>query len=81
MSKIEGLYRNYCEERNAEFHEYCPGGDNLKRLQDFLGSKLNADDYFTAEEILSDLIVEIEENGFIAGSKYIASIANELLFE
>ena len=56
MSKIKSLYRSYCKEREIEFQEYCTGGDKLKELQEFLKSKLNADDYFTAEEMLNDLI-------------------------
>ena len=33
-------------------------------MQEFLKSKLNAEDYFTAEELLNDLIAETEEKGF-----------------
>ena len=36
----------------------------MKELQEFLKSKLNAEDYFTAEEILNNLIAETEEKGF-----------------
>lgn len=81
MSKINGLYRSYCNEREMEFKEYCSGGDNLKELQEFLKSKLNADDYFTAEEMLNNLIAEIEEKGFTAGAKYTASLGKELFTE
>lgn len=81
MSKINGLYHSYCREREAEFKEYCTGGDKLNELQEFLKSKLNADDYFTAEEMLNNLIVEIEEKGFSAGAKYTASLGKELFTE
>ena len=81
MSKIESLYRSYCHEREVEFQEYCTGGDHLKELQEFLKIKLNADDYFTAEEMLNDLIVEIEEKGFAAGAKYTAGLGRELFTE
>ena len=53
----------------------------MKELQEFLKSKLNADDYFVAEEMLNDLIVEIEEKGFTAGAKYTASLGKELFTE
>ena len=78
MSKIKGLYRSYCHEREAEFQEYCTGCDRVKELQEFLKSKLNAEDYFTAEEMLNNLIAEIEEKGFTAGAKYTAGLGKEL---
>ena len=56
MKKIEGLYRSYCHERELEMQEYHTGGNRMKELQEFLKSKLNAEDYFTAEEILNNLI-------------------------
>ena len=61
MKKIEGLYRSYCHERELEMQEYHTGGNRMKELQEFLKSKLNAEDYFTAEELLNDLITETEE--------------------
>lgn len=79
MKKIAGLYQSYLREREEEFKEYCTGGDNLKELQEFLKSKLNADDYFTAEEMLNNLIAEIEEKGFTAGAKYTAGLGMELI--
>lgn len=81
MSKINGLYRSYCKEREEEFKEYCTGGDKLKTLQEFLKSKLNADDFFTAEEMLNDLISETEQKGFEAGCKYTSGLAKELFTE
>lgn len=81
MSKIKSLYRSYCHEREEEFKEYCTGGDKLKELQEFLKIKLNADDYFTAEEMLNNLIAEIEEKGFAAGCKYTSGLAKELFTE
>ena len=53
----------------------------MKELQEFLKSKLNADDYFTAEEMLNDLIAETEEKGFAAGAKYTAGLGKELFAE
>ena len=53
----------------------------MKELQEFLKSKLNADDYFTAEELLNDLITETEEKGFAAGAKYTAGLGRELFTE
>ena len=79
MNKIAGLYHSYLREREEEFKEYCTGGDNLKELQEFLKSKLNADDYFTAEEMLNALLTETEEKGFSAGCKYISGLNQELL--
>lgn len=64
MKIIEGLYRSYCHEREIEMQEYHTGGNRMKELQEFLKNKLNADDYFTAEEMLNDLIAETEEKGF-----------------
>ena len=78
MKKIEGLYRSYCHEREMEMQEYHTGGS---RMQEFLKSKLNADDYFTAEEMLNDLIAETEEKGFAAGAKYTAGLGKELFAE
>ncbi len=81
MSKIAGLYHNYIKERTAEFQEFCTGGDKMEELQSFLKQKLNAEDYFTAEEMLTALIAEIEEKGFSAGCKYISGLNHELLSE
>ena len=57
------------------------GGNRMKELQEFLKNKLNADDYFTAEEMLNDLIAETEEKGFAAGAKYTAGLGRELFTE
>ena len=81
MKKIEGLYRSYCHERELEMQEYHTGGNRMKDLQEFLKSKLNAEDYFTAEELLNDLIAETEEKGFAAGAKYTAGLGKELFAE
>ena len=81
MSKIAGLYRNYKTEREEEIRDYLMGGDTLKELQDFLKTKLNADDYFTAEEMLTKLVSETEEKGFAAGCKYTSGLAKELFTE
>ena len=81
MSKIAGLYHNYIKEREAEFQEFCTGGDKVKELQEFLKQKLNAEDYFTAEEMLTALVAEIEEKGFTAGCKYTSGLAKELFTE
>ena len=75
MKKIEGLYRSYCHERELEMQEYHTGGDRMKDLQEFLKSKLNA------EELLNDLIAETEEKGFAAGAKYTAGLGKELFAE
>ena len=79
MNKIAGLYQSYLREREDEFREYCAGGDKLNELQEFLKIKLNADDYFTAEEMLHNLITEIEGKGFEAGAKYTAGLGVELM--
>lgn len=81
MKKIAGLYQNFVKEREAEFQEFCTGGNRMKELQEFLKQKLNADDYFIAEELLNALIAETEEKGFIAGSKYTAGLGKELFTE
>lgn len=81
MKKIAGLYQSYLRERAEEFQEFCTGGDKLKTLQEFLKNKLNADDYFTAEELLNDLISETEQKGFEAGCKYTSGLAKELFTE
>lgn len=81
MSKIAGLYHNYIKERTAEFQEFCTGGDKMEELQSFLKQKLNAEDYFTAEELLNQILAETEEKGFSAGCKYISSLNQELLSE
>ncbi len=81
MSKIAGLYQSYLRERTEEFQEYCTGGDQLKTLQEFLKNKLNAEDYFTAEELLNEVISETEQKGFEAGCKYTSGLARELFTE
>lgn len=81
MSKIAGLYHNYIKEREAEFQEFCRGGDKMEELRKFLKQKLNAEDYFVAEELLNELIAEIEEKGFTAGAKYTSGLAKELFTE
>ena len=81
MSKVRGLYHNYIKEREAEFKDYITGGSKMEELQKFLKQKLNAEDYGIAEELLNDLIAETEEKGFIAGSKYTASLGKELFTE
>ena len=81
MSKIKGLYRSFCLDRDAECREYLTGGDNMENLKDFLKQKLTADDYFTAEELLNALIAEVEEKGFTAGAKYTSGLAKELFTE
>lgn len=81
MKKIAGLYQNYVKEREAEFKEYCTGGDKMQELQEFLKQKLNAEDYFQAEEMLTALVAEIEEKGFAAGCKYTSGLAKELFTE
>lgn len=81
MKKIAGLYQSYLREREEEFQEFCTGGNKMKELQEFLKQKLNADDYFAAEEMLNNLIAEIEEKGFTAGCKYTSGLAKELFTE
>ena len=81
MKKIAGLYQNFVKEREAEFQEYCTGGNRMKELQEFLKQKLNAYDYFTAEEMLNALAAEIEEKGFAAGCRYTAGLGKELFTE
>lgn len=81
MSKIKGLYQNYTKEREQDFKEYMTGGDKMEEFQNFLKQKLNADDYFTAEEMLTALIAEVEEKGFAAGAKYTSGLAKELFTE
>lgn len=53
----------------------------MNELREFLKSKLNADDYFTVEEMLNQLIAEVEEKGFTAGCKYTSGLAKELFTE
>lgn len=81
MKKIAGLYLNYTKEREEEFQEYCTGGNRMEELTDFLKQKLNAEDYFIAEELLNALIAETEEKGFTAGAKYTTGLAIELCAE
>lgn len=81
MSKIKGLYQNFIKEREKDFKDYVTGGDKMEELQKFLMQKLNAEDYGIAEELLTALIAETEEKGFIAGSKYTASLGKELFTE
>lgn len=78
MKKIAGLYQSYLKERAEDFQEYCTGGDKVNELKDFLKSRLNADDYFTAEEMLNDALSETEEKGFTAGCRYTAGLGKEL---
>lgn len=81
MKKIAGLYQSYLKERAEELHETTHGGDKMERLTTFLKDKLNADDYFTAEELLNELVSSIEKKGFVAGCKYTSGLAKELFTE
>ncbi len=81
MKKIAGLYQSYLRKREENFNEYLTGGNKMKNFQDFLKIKLNAEDYFTAEERLNDLIVEVEQRGFEVGAKYITGLDMELIFQ
>ena len=53
----------------------------MNELKDFLKSKLNADDFFTAEELLNEALSETEEKGFTAGCRYTSGLAKELFTE
>lgn len=79
MSKIKRLYRSFCLERDADCREILTGGGNMEDLKNFLKQKLSAEDYFTAEEMLNALAVEIEEKGFESGAKYTAGLGVELM--
>ena len=79
MSKIIGLYCSYIKEREKEFNDFSTGGIRMENLQNFLKQKLNAEDYFIAEEMLNDLAAEIEQKGFEAGAKYTAGLGMELI--
>jgi len=79
MSKIKGLYRSYCHERDADIHEQMTGGEKMDNFREFLKQKLNAEEYMQAEELLNDLLAEVESNGFQAGCKYITELNHELL--
>lgn len=81
MRKIAGMYRNYIKEREQDFNDFVTGGDKMEEFQNFLKQKLNADDYFTAEEMLTALVAEVEEKGFAAGAKYTSGLAKELFTE
>lgn len=81
MRKIAGLYHSYLNERAEDFQEYCTGGDKVNELRDFLKSKLNADDFFTAEALLNEILSETEEKGFTAGCRYTAGLGKELFTE
>lgn len=81
MSKIDGLYHCYKAEREEELRNYLTGGDTLKDFEEFLKTKLNADDYFTAQEMLTKLMAETEKKGFTAGCKYTSGLAKELFTE
>lgn len=79
MSKIKGMYRSYCHDRDTECRELMTGGNEMEDFEDFLKQKLSAEDYFTAEEMLMDLISKTEEKGFEAGAKYTAGLGIELV--
>lgn len=81
MKKIAGLYRSFLNEQDEQFQEYRTGGEKLEELQKFLKCKLNAEDYFIAEEMLNELMSATEEKGFTAGCKYISGVAKELFAE
>ena len=81
MKKIAGLYQSYIRERNDEIQEISTGREKMEKLTAFLKEKLNADDYFTAEELLNELVAETEEKGFTAGCKYTSGLAKELFTE
>ena len=61
MKKIEGLYRSYCHERENRNAGVPHGREQDEGIAGIFESKLNAEDYFTAEEMLNDLIAETEE--------------------
>lgn len=79
MSKIKGLYRSFCLERDTDCREYLTGGETMEELRKFLMQKLNAEDYGIAEELLNQVLAETEEKGFSAGCKYISGLNQELL--
>lgn len=79
MSKIRGMYRSYCHDRDTECRELMTGGNEMEDFKDFLKQKLSADDYFTAEELLNALLTKTEEKGFEAGAKYTAGLGVELM--
>ena len=81
MSKIKGLYRSYCHDRDADIQEQMTGGETVEELRKFLMQKLNAEDYGIAEELLNQILVETEEKGFSPGCKYISGLNQELLSE
>lgn len=81
MRKIAGLYQSYLKEQQEDFQSYCTGGDKVNELKEFLKGKLNADDFFTAEELLNEVVSETEEKGFIAGCRYTSGLAKELFTE
>ena len=79
MKKITGLYQNYVKERELKIMEFYSGGEDMQDLLEFLKKKLNADDYFEAEELLNRILTKAEEKGFEAGCKYTAGLGLELL--
>lgn len=79
MSKIKGLFESYCKEREQEIMEFHSGGEDMQDLLDYLKKKLNADEYFEAEELLNRILTKTEEKGFAAGCKYISELNQELL--
>ncbi|WP_317853772.1 hypothetical protein [Chakrabartyella piscis] len=81
MKKLTGMYQAFCKERHEEFENYINGGDTMGEIQNFLKQKLNADDFYHAEELLNALVSEIEEKGFKEGAKYTSGLAKELFTE
>lgn len=81
MKKLSQLYQNYISDKNDEVHLIISGGESMEEFQNFLKSKLSADDYFTAEDLLVKLISEKEEAAFVAGCKYTSGLAKELFTE
>ncbi len=78
MNKLSGLYKLFSQERNMEMSDEISGGLNREKINQFLKTKLNANDYFIADELITELEISVEEKGFKAGCRFTTELNDEM---
>lgn len=81
MKHIDLLYQNYLTEQQAKSQSIQQRKIEYEVMHDFLELHLDPDDYFEAENLLNDLVLSVEQEGFYAGIGYLPMLLKELLVE
>ncbi len=81
MKHVDLLYQNYLAERQAREQAIQQRKIEYEVMHDFLELNLSPEDYLEAENLLNDLVLSVEEEGFYAGIGYLPLILKELLIE